>query len=78
MTTFVRDVIIRFEHPPIPDRNYDWQAYREGMEEGCVGYGATEVEALAELLMLEADEAEAAAALPLWTLDEMERELIDR
>jgi len=42
--------------PPIPPRNFDWCAYREGREEGGpYGYGKTEAEAIADLLIMEAD-----------------------
>jgi hypothetical protein len=37
--------------PPIPDRSCDWCAYREGQEEaGHYGWGATEAEAIADLI----------------------------
>jgi hypothetical protein len=36
-------------HPPIPLRNFDWQAWYEGQEEGPSGYGATEPEAIEDL-----------------------------
>ena len=42
--------------PPIPRRDFDWRAYREGREEGGpYGYGKTEAEAIADLLIMEAD-----------------------
>lgn len=38
-------------YPPIPDSRFDWCAYRDGEEEkGGYGYGATEAEAIADLL----------------------------
>ena len=42
---------IIFEYPPIPPRNFDWRAYFDGREEenNC-GWGATPLEALADLL----------------------------
>lgn len=47
-------VITSFIYPPIPDRNMDWCAYRDGTEEsGRYGRGATEAEAVSDLLMLE-------------------------
>ena len=47
-------VITNFVYPPIPPREFDWCAYRDGTEEGGrYGYGATEAEAIAALLMLE-------------------------
>lgn len=36
-------------HPPIPSRNHDWQAYVDP-ESGPFGYGATEQEAIADLM----------------------------
>ena len=37
--------------PPIPVRKYDWEAYREGWDLGDpMGYGATEQEAINDLL----------------------------
>ena len=47
-------IVTSFVYPPIPVRNFDWCAYRDGTEEtGRYGYGATEADAIAELLMLE-------------------------
>jgi len=38
-------------YPPIPDRRFDWQSYREGNEEtGPYGYGSTKEEAESDLL----------------------------
>ncbi len=43
-----------FIYPPIPDRRFDWQATRGDPDEGSlVGWGRTEQEAIADLLMLE-------------------------
>ncbi len=46
-----------FVCPPIPTRNYDWQAYVDGTIDGgdpdskaIIGKGATEEEAIADLL----------------------------
>ena len=37
--------------PPIPDRRWDWQAYRYGYEPGClIGYGPTKEAAIADLV----------------------------
>ena len=45
-----RKIITWHEYPPIPDRRFDWVAYREGDEEdGPRGYGRTEAEAIADL-----------------------------
>jgi len=44
-------IITDFVYPPIPIRNFDWIAYRDGDdEEGPHGYGATEEAAIAELM----------------------------
>jgi hypothetical protein len=40
-----------FVYPPIPIRRFDWVAYRDPERE-C-GYGATEAEAIADLLIEE-------------------------
>lgn len=43
-------VIITFECPPLPTRQYDWSAVEPGYEPGdAIGYGATEDEAIADL-----------------------------
>jgi len=40
-----------FVYPPIPKRDFDWEAYFDGYEPGdALGYGATEEEAIADLL----------------------------
>ena len=39
-----------YAHPPIPDRNSDWIACYEGLEEYCeYGYGATKEDAVKNL-----------------------------
>jgi len=39
------------QYPPIPVRDFDWQAYVDGYEPGdALGHGATEEQAVAELL----------------------------
>lgn len=38
--------------PPIPVRQYDWCAYFDGEEEGLTGYGATEEDAIDDLIQL--------------------------
>ena len=46
-----RRIETHFEMPPIPDRSHDWSACREGYEPGDpLGYGATEREAINNLL----------------------------
>lgn len=47
-------IITNFVYPPIPDRQFDYSAVRYGYEPGCpIGWGRTEEEAIADLLMLE-------------------------
>lgn len=50
----IRDIVVSFEHPPIPDRSMDWSATRNGYDEGDpIGRGPTPIAALADLLTLE-------------------------
>lgn len=42
-------IITEHVYPPIPDRRFDWAAYRDGDEEGPCGYGPTEADAIADL-----------------------------
>jgi hypothetical protein len=52
----IRDINLRFEHPPIPERHSDWSATRSGYDEGDpIGRGATPITALADLLEQELD-----------------------
>jgi hypothetical protein len=45
-----RRIVTDYIYPPIPDRQFDWLAYREGDEErGPRGYGPTEAAAIADL-----------------------------
>lgn len=45
-------IITRHEYPPIPRRDHDWLAYREGEEElGQYGWGRTEPDAIKDLIM---------------------------
>lgn len=47
-------IITSHVYPPIPIRSFDWSAVRDGYEPGCrIGTGATEQEAIDDLLMLE-------------------------
>ena len=48
-----------FVHPPIPDRNSDWCAVDDDTyEPGCpIGWGRTEADAIADLMMLIEDDA---------------------
>ena len=44
-------VITTFVDPPIPLRDFDWQAYEPGYEPGdALGHGATEQAAIDDLL----------------------------
>lgn len=46
-----RKIITSNTCPPIPIREFDWMAYRDGDEEfGPRGFGATEQEAIDDLL----------------------------
>jgi hypothetical protein len=63
-----RKIIVDYDPKPIPIRRFDYVAARAGSDPECchVGYGATESDAIADLLDQEAaaqDEAEARAAL---------------
>lgn len=52
----VKSVITNYVYPPIPPRQFDWCAYRDGDEEcGPVGWGATKEAAITDLLTMEAD-----------------------
>ena len=42
-------IITNYIFPPIPLRQFDWIAYYDGEEEGHVGFGRTEAEAIADL-----------------------------
>jgi len=56
-----RKIVTSFIHPPIPIRTVDWCAWFDGEEEGgVVGYGATEADAIEDLLWEDgmADEAD--------------------
>lgn len=53
-------IVTSFVYPPIPVRCCDWQAWLAGLEEdGPVGQGATEAEAIADLREQIAEEDEA-------------------
>lgn len=44
-------IITEFIYPPIPDRNYDWEAVRENYDAGdLIGYGRTEQDAINNLI----------------------------
>ena len=41
---------------PVPLRQFDWSAVRDGYDGGDpIGYGATEAEAIADLILIEGD-----------------------
>ena len=49
-------IITSFDAPPIPVRVWDWAAKRESYEAGdLIGFGATEDEAIEDLLTKEQD-----------------------
>lgn len=49
-------VNLHFVYPPIPDRQFDWQAVRGSYDLGDkVGFGRTREEAIADLLEREAE-----------------------
>lgn len=71
-------IITTHVYPPIPQRYFDWCAYRDGYEPGClVGWGSTEAIAIADL---EEKELEAAhmildeAAYAQWCEEESRRD----
>jgi hypothetical protein len=50
-------MIILYDPPPIPIRDFDWSALRSDYEPGMpIGRGASEAEAVADLLEQESDE----------------------
>ena len=57
-------IITTHEYPPIPIRDYDWSAVREGYEPGDpIGHGKTDKDAIEDLL-----EAERVLKLYIWGL----------
>ena len=49
-------IITNYDYPPIPIRNYDWSAIREGYDEGdLIGHGKTEQKAIEDLLISESE-----------------------
>ena len=55
----VYDIHLRFIYPPIPLRDFDWEATRSGYDQGdAIGRGRTPVAALADLLEQEAEAEE--------------------
>jgi hypothetical protein len=47
------DLIVRLNPKPIPNFNFDWEAWRDGHEERGMGYGATKEMAIADFLDME-------------------------
>lgn len=53
----VRDILLSFDYPPIPERHSDWSATRKGWEPGeLVGRGRTPILALTDLLEQELEQ----------------------
>jgi hypothetical protein len=49
-------IVTSYDFPPIPVRDMDWSAVRDGYEGGDrIGYGRTEAAAIRDLLELEAE-----------------------
>jgi hypothetical protein len=52
------NIVTNYDHPPIPDRSFDWSAVDDDTYDGApdthppcpIGRGATEAEAVADLL----------------------------
>ena len=59
-------IVTVFEYPPIPQRIFDWRAYREGDEERTWrhGWGRTEEEALADLQRIDQEMEEDDPMMP--------------
>jgi hypothetical protein len=52
-------IVTEFVHPPIPTRKHDWSAMRDSYDVGDpIGYGRSESDAVADLLVQEAERAE--------------------
>jgi len=44
-------IVTEFVNPPIPSRDFDWSAKRDGYDEGDpIGWGSTEAAAIANLI----------------------------
>jgi hypothetical protein len=53
----MKDIKTEFFPKPMPIRSFDWEATRDGWDEGdLIGYGLTEAEAIENLLELEENE----------------------
>lgn len=44
------DIKTSYDYPPIPIRNMDWSAWVDGNEEGPIGRGTTEQDAMQDLI----------------------------
>ncbi len=56
----MKKMIVHQILPPIPIRDFDWQAYWDGEEETChCGYGRTKEEAVEDLKRLDQERWEA-------------------
>lgn len=52
----MKNIITQNTCPPIPIRNYDWEAIREDYDlGGIIGHGETEQEAINDLIQQEND-----------------------
>lgn len=56
MSRMFDDIRTEYVHPPIPMRGWDWCAWRDGNEEGLVGWGRSVVDAIVDLLTQEEDD----------------------
>lgn len=46
----MNNIKTNYVYPPIPIRNYDWEAFRDDYDEGSIiGHGRTEKEAIDDL-----------------------------
>ena len=45
-------IVTVFDHPPISDYQFDWVAWIDGKEDGHIGYGDTEADAVYDLVDL--------------------------
>ena len=53
----MKPIKTQFIYPPIPIRQYDWEAIREDYDEGdFIGHGETEREAINDLLRQEEEQ----------------------
>lgn len=60
-----RKIVTECIRPPIPIRQFDWRATYAGYEPGDpMGYGATEAEAMADLVLNATDEGGKWAEFP--------------